>query len=297
LAHVAHATGCRILPTPRAANELGCQAAGLGTHTPEQALAAAEAGEVRSIILLGADPVGDWAQGERWRTALGRAFFTLQVSAFQNDSTGWVTTIVPATDLLEQEGTATNLEGRVQRLRAAATPPPGVLSGYAWAAELAERLGIQLPFDPPAAFVELAAAGGAFGGLDYAGLGERAVRRPPRQVDVPPPEPMLGDPPSGPDPGTVIVVGYRQLMSGPAVARAPHLVHQRRIAIELAHDDAARLGVAAGDQVSVEHGGRTATGPASVSRRLRPGVVRLATGLPYVGPGTVRAAVEGPADA
>ena len=33
LAHLAHANGCRVLPTPLAANELGCQAAGLGgTH-------------------------------------------------------------------------------------------------------------------------------------------------------------------------------------------------------------------------------------------------------------------------
>src|SRR5205085_9994294 len=34
LAYVAHATGLRILPTPQAPNELGCQAAGLGSHTP-----------------------------------------------------------------------------------------------------------------------------------------------------------------------------------------------------------------------------------------------------------------------
>ena len=297
LAHVAHATGCRILATPRAANELGCQAVGLGTHTPEQALAAAEAGEVRAIVLLGADPVGDWAQGERWRAAMGRAFFTVQVAAFQNDSTGWVTTIVPATDLLEQEGTLTNLEGRVQRLRAAATPPPGVLPGYSWAAELGERLGIALAFDPPAAFAELAAADGVFAGLDYGGLGERADRPAPRQVDVPPPEPRLGDPRPGPQPGTVTVVGYRQLMSGPAVDRAPQLDHQRRTAIELAHEDAARLGVATGDQVAVEYGGRTVTGPAAVSRRLHPGVARLATRLPYVGPGRVTAAVREPADA
>ena len=94
----------------------------------------------------------------------------------------------------------------------------------------------------------------------------------------------------------MVVVGYRQLMSGPAVDRAPQLDHQRRIGIELSHDDAARLGIAAGDRVTIEHGGRTATGPAAVSRRLRPGVVRLATRLPYVGPGRVSTAEE-PADA
>ena len=45
LAHVAHTSGCRVLPTPLAANELGCQAAGLGTHdTGQQALEAVEQG-------------------------------------------------------------------------------------------------------------------------------------------------------------------------------------------------------------------------------------------------------------
>ena len=77
--------------------------------------AAAEDGRVKAIVLLGADPVGDWHNGERWRAALGRSFFALQVTATQNDSSGWATTIAPASSVLEQDGTLTNLEGRTQR--------------------------------------------------------------------------------------------------------------------------------------------------------------------------------------
>ena len=174
LAHVAHTAGCSVLRTPRAANEIGCAAAGLGTATPEQALELAEAGKIRAIVLLGADPVGDWHAGERWRAALARCFFALQVTAFQNDSSGWVTTMVPASDLLEQEGTLTNLEGRVQRVRAAAKTPPGVADGYAWAAELAKRLGVDLPLDPPAAFADMAERRPAFTGMSWSAIGERA---------------------------------------------------------------------------------------------------------------------------
>ncbi len=125
LAYLAHSLDARVLITP-AGNELGAHAAGLGTHSPSEALEAVESGQIKAIVLLGADPVGDWTNGERWRGALARAQFVLQVTAFQNDSSGWATTIVPASESLEQEGTVTNLEGRVQRLRAAATPPPGV---------------------------------------------------------------------------------------------------------------------------------------------------------------------------
>ena len=67
LAHVAHTSGCRVLPTPLAANELGCQAAGLGTHTPAEALEAVEQGRVKAVVLLGADPVAGWPDGDRWR--------------------------------------------------------------------------------------------------------------------------------------------------------------------------------------------------------------------------------------
>ncbi|MGN6379082.1 MAG: molybdopterin-dependent oxidoreductase, partial [Gaiellales bacterium] len=297
LAHVAHRSGCRILPTPLSANELGCQAAGLGTHTPHDALEKAESGEVKAILLIGSDPVGDWPQGERWRTALGRAFFTLQSSAFQNDSTGWVTTVLPAWDLLEQDGTLTNLEGRVQRLRAAATPPAGVTGGYPWVAELAQRLGVELPYDPPAAFAELAAAGGAFAGMSYAGIGERAPLPGRPAPGEPPAEPRLAESAVASAAGEVLVAGYRQLLAGPAADRSPHLHFQRRRGIELSHDDAVSLEVASGDQVTVEYGGRSVTGPAVVSRRLRAGVVRLATRVPYVGPGTVTPAAEEGADA
>jgi NADH-quinone oxidoreductase subunit G len=291
LAHVCQTRGCRVLPTPLVANELGCQDAGLGTHTPDEALAEIESGRIKAIVLLGADPVGDWSQGERWRTALERAFFALQLTQFQSDSTGWVTTLVPATDLLEKTGTVTNLEGRTQRVRAAATAPPGVPDGYAWASELAGRLGVELPYDPPAAFAEMAEAIPAFAGQSYAEIGERAPLPGGPAAASAMVAAQIGDDPA---PEGTTVVGYRELMAGRAVDRAPHLHFQRRTGIELSHDDARDLGIAAGDRVSVEFGGRTVSGPAVVSRRLRRHTVRLAARVPYVGAGSVSPAVEEP---
>jgi NADH-quinone oxidoreductase subunit G len=269
LAHVAHTSGCRVLRTPRAANEIGIAAAGLGTASPEQALELAESGTIKALVLLGADPVGDWHAGERWRNALARCFFALQVAGFQNDSSGWVTTIVPESQIMEKDGTLVNLEGRVQRLRAAAKAPDGVSDGYAWAAELGARLGVELPHDPP--------------GLSWSEIGERA----PLGERAP-----AGDAPAAPQvaaaavPQTV-VVGFRELMSGAAVDHTEALHFQRRHGIEIAFDDAQSLGIATGDRVQVMHDGHTVTGPALVQRGLRPGVVRLAARVPHVGPGSV----------
>jgi anaerobic selenocysteine-containing dehydrogenase len=93
-------------------------------------------------------------------------------------------------------------------------------------------------------------------------------------------------------PEGTIVVGYRQLMSGPTVEHTPALQFQRRSGIEIAHADAQSLGVATGDRVEVAFGPETVTGAAIVQRRLLAGVVRLPASVPYVGPGTVRAAPQ-----
>jgi NADH-quinone oxidoreductase subunit G len=294
LAHLAHSRGWSVLRTPRTANELGCPAAGIGTATPDEALAAAEEGRIKAIVLLGADPVGDWHNGERWRTALGRSFFALQVTATQNDSSGWATTIVPAASILEQEGTVTNLEGRTQRVRAAASVPAGVLDGYALAAGVAERLGVELPPDASSAFADMARRRPAFAGLGWPEIGERAPLRNRPAAAAPPAAPHAA--PSEAPSGTV-VVGYRELMSGPAVDHSPALHFQRRPGVELSHDDAEALGIKAGNRVRVTYEGGEHEGAAIVLRRLRPGVVRIATRRPYLGSGTVAAAEPEAGDA
>jgi anaerobic selenocysteine-containing dehydrogenase len=161
------------------------------------------------------------------------------------------------------------------------------------AAEVGRRLGIDLPDQAPSAFADMRERRAAFAGIAWGDIGERgaltsSAARPP---DGPPRPQIAAAQPTG-----TIVVGYRQLMSGAAVDHSPVLHFQRRAGIEIAHDDAQSLGVATGDRVEVAYDGNTVTGAAIVLRRLRPGVVRLASALPSIGPGELRAAQE-PADA
>ncbi len=294
LAHVAHATGCSVLPTPVTGNELGCQAAGLHGATPDEVLQLAEDGGIKAIVLLGADPVGDWPAGERWRAALGRCFFVLQIATFQDGSSGWATTLVPAPAAIEKEGTLTNLEGRVQRLRLAVPPPDGVSDQLAFAAGLGARLKLDLPWSAPEAFADLAARRPAFAGRRWNELGESAPlpdERPARPAETPPAAAEQPVPTGG-----MMVVGYRQLHSGPAADNAEALHFQRRVGVELSAADASSLGVASGDQVIVSFGGQTVRRPAVVNRRLRPGVARLATAIPHLGVGSITP-VEEPEDA
>ncbi|WP_051425574.1 molybdopterin oxidoreductase family protein [Jiangella gansuensis] len=79
--------------------------------------------------------------------------------------------VLPVTQWAEEDGTMTNLEGRVIRRRQAVEPPPGVRTELEVLAGLAERLGCgeKFPTDPEAVFEELrrASAGGV---ADYSGI-------------------------------------------------------------------------------------------------------------------------------
>ncbi len=79
--------------------------------------------------------------------------------------------VLPTAQWAEEDGTMTNLEGRVIRRRRALAPPPGVHTDLEILSGLAKRLGCgaAFPADPRAVFDELRRAS-AGGPADYAGI-------------------------------------------------------------------------------------------------------------------------------
>jgi assimilatory nitrate reductase catalytic subunit len=78
--------------------------------------------------------------------------------------------VLPVAQWAEEEGTMTNLEGRVLRRRRALDPPPGVRTDLEVVSGLAARLGVGgFPAEPKAVFDELRAAS-AGGIADYSGI-------------------------------------------------------------------------------------------------------------------------------
>jgi anaerobic selenocysteine-containing dehydrogenase len=75
------------------------------------------------------------------------------------------------------------------------------------------------------------------------------------------------------------LVRYRPLFSGPAVERVEKFRFQRSDGlVDLARDDAHRLGVRDGDEVIVQTNGTSATLRARIRRGLRTGVVLVPEG-------------------
>jgi NADH-quinone oxidoreductase subunit G len=107
-------------------------------------LAAAAAGKVDVLILLGADPLVDVADRSLARRAVAGARTVISLDRFLTASSRQADVVLPVSGSAETEGTTTNLEGRVTTLHQKVTPPGTARADWMIAAELAMRLGADL---------------------------------------------------------------------------------------------------------------------------------------------------------
>ncbi|MFC9006387.1 molybdopterin oxidoreductase family protein [Streptomyces microflavus] len=134
-------------------------------------------GGPRALLVFGSNPVVS-APDARRITARLAALDLLVVADFVPSETARMADVVlPVTQWAEEDGTMTNLEGRVLRRRRALDPPPKVRSDLWVLRELAVRLGQppeRFPAEPRDVFAELkrASAGGLadYGGIDFDAL-------------------------------------------------------------------------------------------------------------------------------
>ena len=125
-----------------------------------------------ALLVHASNPVVSAPDADRVRDRL-RALDTLVVSDFVMSETAALADVVlPVPQWAEEEGTLTNLEGRLLRRRRSVTPPDGVRDELWIWHELARRLGRgpeRFPTDPRAVFDELARAS-AGGKADYSAI-------------------------------------------------------------------------------------------------------------------------------
>lgn len=110
-------------------------------------LAAAAAGRIQALILVGADPLADFPDRELARRGVAGAGFVIAVDCFATDSVRQADVVLPAASYAEKAGTTTNIEGRVSRLHQKVTPPGTSRPDWMIAGDLAERLGGDLGFE------------------------------------------------------------------------------------------------------------------------------------------------------
>ncbi|HEX4904409.1 MAG TPA: NADH-quinone oxidoreductase subunit NuoG, partial [Acidimicrobiales bacterium] len=104
-------------------------------------LEAAAAGQLQTLVLLGADPLADFPDRDLARRALDGATTVVAIDCFRTESVTKASVVLPASTYAEKAGSTTNLEGRVSRLNAKVTPPGTARDDWMIAVELAFRMG------------------------------------------------------------------------------------------------------------------------------------------------------------
>ena len=128
-------------------------------------------GGVRTLFVLASNIAVSAPDANRIRHRLA-ALDTLIVSdIFLSETAALADIVLPTAEWAEEEGTMTNLEGRVIRRKMALPPPEGVLDDLQMIAELATRLGRGQYFsDKPAEVFDELRRASAGGVADYAGI-------------------------------------------------------------------------------------------------------------------------------
>ena len=125
-------------------------------------------GKTRAFICHGENVVMSEPNEAHTRNCLGAAEFVVVLDIFENETTPYADVIFPCTCWSEQDGTFTNTERRVQRVRAALQPPGECREPWWIYRELGRRLGVNMRFDSAQqAWEEMRSLGTVYAGISW----------------------------------------------------------------------------------------------------------------------------------
>jgi len=143
---VAAAPQATVLPVLRRGNVIGALEAGLApvSGDTDAILRAAADGQIKVLVLLGADPLRDHPDAQLARRALAGAERVISVDGHMSLSSRAADVALPAAVMGEKSGTTTNIEGRTTPVEQKVTVHGTARPDWMIALELAQRLGHDL---------------------------------------------------------------------------------------------------------------------------------------------------------
>jgi NADH-quinone oxidoreductase subunit G len=141
----------------------------------------AGAGAVSVLYVIGEDPVTTLGQREAVRARLAALDFLVVQDIFLTETAQLATVVLPGAAFAEKDGTYTNLERRVQRLRRAVTPPGEARPDWRIIRDLGIALGGELDYQEPAdVLAEIGLSVPVYRGITAGRLGSKGVQWPRR---------------------------------------------------------------------------------------------------------------------
>lgn len=243
---------------------------GLGA---QQMLQDAAAGKLSALYLLGEDPVVSYPDRDLVEKAMENSFLVVQ-DLFLTETAHYADVVFPAASFAEKDGTVTNAERRIQRLRAGIRSPGEAKSDFNILQQLLQRLDAKPPATPQEAFKALAAEVAAYAPADFNAIGPQGYvwggeTLAPKQRKL---VPVAGV--KAPEGQYQLLVGSALYHSGTVSvhAKGPTAVVAEPY-IELGREDAADLRIEEGDLVKLKAENGEIQGKAKVDNRLPKGVL------------------------
>ena len=235
---------------------------------------AAHAGDLKALYVMAENPMTSDPDLNHVREALERLDFLVVQDIFMTETAKFADVILPGACFAEKEGTFTNTERRVQRIRKAVAPPGVARPDWEILCDVATTMGYPMAYPSPAAIQdEIAAVTPIYGGVRYWRLDAGESLQWPVRDDAHPGTPILhvGTFTRGKglftandhvEPRECPTAEYPFTMTTGRVLYHWHGGSQTRRSqnlmalypepqIELHPDDASRLGIAEGDWVKV----------------------------------------------
>jgi len=259
-------------------------------------LDAAHRKEIKAIYLIGENPVLSDPDSQHVREALSRLEFFVVQDIFPTETTEYAHVVLPAASFAEKDGTFTNTERRVQRVRKAIEPIGDSKPDWWIICQVAQRLGAtgfdySHPFD---IMEEIRNLTPSYGGMSYQRLENGGIQWP-CPTDDHPGTPILHTNIFTRGKGRFIPLKY--IPSGEmadenyplilTTGRSLYHFHTgtmtRKVSglniiepegmVEICHEDASQLGIAQGDKVKVSSRRGEVITKAKVTEALPSGVV------------------------
>lgn len=145
-----------------------------GMKTPDM-WDAAIAGRLKGLWIIGYDVAQTDPNLKKVHEALKQVEFLVVQDLFLSETAKFAHLVLPGASFLEKDGTFTNLERRIQRIRKVVEPPHGVLPDWRVVCEVSNRMGYPMPYRHPSEIVdEIAALTPMFAGVSYDRLDQPA---------------------------------------------------------------------------------------------------------------------------
>ena len=142
---------------------------------------AIEDDEIDCMYIIGENPVISDPDAAHVAEALEKVGFLVVQEIFLSETAALADVVLPATSFAEKDGTFTNTERRVQRVRKVLDPPGDSMPDWMILSEMGRRMGRPDQFtysDPSEIMVEISSLTPSYGGISYERIDEGGLQWP-----------------------------------------------------------------------------------------------------------------------